>query len=123
LQIEKLQKEHAATVIAIKALDKDEGKTTKTIKQQKKDAKAMAKVNSDSITKLGESNKLTSQANKAKIATLEKDNVDRENEIKNLKNKQAIENKHLQTQVGTVDSAIKAIDAVDKSQKAENTKL
>jgi len=97
LQIEKLQKEHAATVIAIKALDKDEGKTTKTIKQQKKDAKAMAKVNSDSITKLGESNKLTSQANKAKIAALEKDNVDRENEIKNLKNKQAIDNKHLQT--------------------------
>ena len=38
-------------------------------------------------------------------------------------NKQAIENKHLQTQVGTVDSSIKAIDSVDKAQKAENIKL
>jgi len=47
----------------------------------------MAKVNSNSITKLGETNKLTSQDNKAKIAKLEKDNIDRENEIKDNQKK------------------------------------
>jgi len=44
----------------------------------------MAKVNSNSITKLGETNKLTSQDNKAKIAKLEKDNTERKDEINNL---------------------------------------
>jgi len=45
----------------------------------------MAKVNSNSITKLGETNKLTSEDNKANIAKLEKDNSERKDEINNLK--------------------------------------
>jgi len=59
-----------ATDISIKALDKDEGKTTKTIAQQKAHTKALAKVNSDSITKLGENNKLQEEANKKDITKL-----------------------------------------------------
>ena len=41
----------------------------------------------------------------------------------NIKNKQAIENKKLQTQIGTSDSSIKKINAVDKAQLSTNTKL
>jgi hypothetical protein len=40
-----------------------------------------------------------------------------------LKSKEGIENKHLQTQIGTDDSSIKSINAVDKAQKATNAKF
>jgi len=40
-----------------------------------------------------------------------------------LKNKQAIENKKLQTQIGTTDSSVKKINSVDKTQLSTNTKF
>ena len=83
----------------------------------------MAKANSDSIAKLGVANKLTSQENKKKIAALEIDNTKEKNAVLNLKNKQAIENKKLQTQIGTSDSSIKKINSVDKAQLSTNTKF
>ena len=75
----------------------------------------MAKANSNSITKLGVANKLTAAENKKHIAALEIDNTNEKDAVLNLKNKQAIENKKLQTQIGTSDSSIKKIDSVDKS--------
>ena len=58
MEIQTLNNEHTTTDASIKALDKDEGKTTDTIAQAKKQQKAMAKVNSGAITALGEKNKL-----------------------------------------------------------------
>jgi hypothetical protein len=43
------------------------------------------------------------------------DNTKSENEIKNLKSKEEIEDKHLQTEIGTGVSSIKTITAVDKA--------
>jgi hypothetical protein len=99
-----LDSEHTTTDASIKALDKDEGKTTDTIAQQKAKTKAMAKANSDSITKLGVANKLTAAANKKKIAALEIDNTDRENEIENLKSQEKIDNGKVDTNLGTQES-------------------
>ena len=83
----------------------------------------MSKANSNSITKLGVANKLQAEDNKKKIAALEVDNTKEKNAVLNLKNKEAIENKKLQTQIGTTDSSIKKINSVDKTQLSTNTKL
>ena len=83
----------------------------------------MAKVNSNSITALGEKNKLLSEANEKKIAALKKLDTEQKNDITNLKSEEKIDNSKLTNKLSTEDSDIKKVESVNKDQNSALTKL
>ena len=83
----------------------------------------MAKVNSDSITKLGEENKIQVQANEKEIKVLKEDNIDRENEINDLRAKDKLDHTKLTTKLGVQESQIQKVEAVNKDQNTGLAKL